>query len=125
VFLSSLPLLSTSSAKREVYLDHVALGFVTPITYWTGVALVNASRERKAQVAIRLYRPDGELVAQTTRTVPRRGRLLNLVSELEPGFNANQFGGFLQVTSDVEVFAFMLFGDTGSTFLSAVPVRYP
>jgi hypothetical protein len=122
-FLSSLPLLSTSSAKREIYLDHVALGSIAPITYWTGIALVNASPERDAQVEIRLYRPDGELVGQTTRTIPGKGRLLKLVSELGPSFNVNQFGGFLRVTSDVEVFAFMLFGDTGSTFLSAVPVR--
>jgi hypothetical protein len=122
-FLSSLPMLSTSSAKREIYLDHVALGTIAPITYWTGIALVNASRERDAQVAIRLYKPDGGLVGQATGTLPRRGRLLRLVSELGPGFNVNQLGGFLQITSDVEVFAFMLFGDAGLTFLSAVPVR--
>ncbi len=122
-FLSSLPLLSTSSAKRETHLDHVALGTIAPITYWTGVAFVNASRERDAHVEIRLYKPTGEPVAQTSATIPKRGRLLRLVSELGSAFNVSQFGGFLQVTADVEVFAFMLFGDTGSTFLSAVPVR--
>ncbi len=122
-FLSSLPLLPASSAKRDIYLDHVALGKIPPITFWTGVALVNASRERDAQVAIRLYRPGGELAAQTTKTIPRKGRLLKLVSELGPGFNIDQSGGFMHIVSDVELFATMLFGDTGSTFLSAVPVR--
>jgi len=122
-FLSSLPLLSTSSAKREIYLDHVALGTIAPLPYWTGIAIVNASQERDAHVAIRLYNPNSQLVGQTTKIIPKRGRLLKLISELDPSFNVNQFGGFLQVTSDVEVFAFMLFGDTGSTFLSAVPVR--
>lgn len=122
-FLSSLPLLSPASAKREIYLDHVALGTLARVTYWTGIAVVNASRERDARVAIRLYRPDGELVGETARTIPRRGRLLTLVSELGPGFSVNQFGGFVHITSDVEVFAVMLFGDTGPTFLSAVPVR--
>ncbi len=122
-FLSSLPLLPASSAKREVYLDHIALGRVPPITFWTGVALVNASRERDAQAVIRLYRPGGELAAQATKTIPRKGRLLKLVSELGPGFDIEQSGGFMHITSNVELFATMLFGDTGFTLLSAVPVR--
>ena len=122
-FLSSLPLLSTSSAKRELYLDHLSLGTIPPITYWTGVALVNASRERDAQVVISLHRPDGQLVGQTTKTILKKGRLVKLISELDPSFNIDQLGGFLRITSDVEVFALMLLGDTGLTFLSAVPVR--
>jgi hypothetical protein len=122
-FLSSLPLLSTSSAKRELHLDLVALGTVGPVSYWTGVALMNASRERDARVVLSLYKPDGQLVGQTTKTIPKKGRLVKLVSELDPSFNTGQFGGFLRVTSDVEVFALMLFGDRGLTFVSAVPAR--
>lgn len=122
-FLSSLPLLSTSSAKRDVYLDHVALGTIAPITYWTGIAVVNASRERDAHVTIELYDTNGKLVGQTSRTILKKSRLLSLVSALDPSFNVNQFGGFVHINSDVEVFTFMLFGDAGQTFLSAVPVR--
>jgi len=122
-FLSSVPLLTTSSAKRELFLDHVASGTIAPITYWTGIALVNASRERNAEVVIGLYKPDGQSVGQTRKTIPAKGRLVRLINELDPSFNIDQFGGFLLVTSDVEVFALMLLGDAGLTFLSAVPVR--
>jgi len=122
-FLSSLPLYSTSAAKREIYLDHVALGTVAAVTYWTGVALANASQERDAHIVIELYRSDGQMVGRAARTIPRKSRLVNLISELDPSFNVSQFGGFIRVTSDVEVFAFMLIGDTRNTFLSAVPVR--
>mgnify|MGYP001082270668 CR=1 FL=1 len=42
-FLASLPLLSTSSAKRELFLDHVAIGTIGDVPYFTGIALVNPS----------------------------------------------------------------------------------
>jgi hypothetical protein len=63
------------------------------------------------------------LVGHTTRTIAPNGRLLNLVSELDSTFGVHQFGGFIRITADVEVFTFMLFGDTATTFLSAVPVH--
>ena len=122
-FMSSLPLLATSGAKREFYLDYVALGTIPPISYWTGVAILNASQERDAHVTLKLYGSKGNLVAQTSKTFARKSRLIDLLSGLDPRFNVNQFGGFIHVTSDVELFTFMLIGDTAATFLAAVPVR--
>jgi hypothetical protein len=124
-FLASLPLLSTSSAKRELFLDHVAIGTIGDVPYFTGIALVNPSKTRNANVTIQLYSEQGTLMAQTsTPYVLEPGkRVSQMLGDFFPGFSGSQFGGFVKVSSDVEVFSFMLFGDTSLNFLSAVPVR--
>jgi hypothetical protein len=121
--ISSLPFLSTSSAKRDIYLDHVALGTVAPQTYWTGIAVVNASQERNSHVTIAVFNANGSLVGQINKTIAANARLIDVVSNLDSSFDVNQFGGFIHISSDVELFTFMLFGDAANTFISAVPVR--
>ena len=124
-FLASLPLLSTSSAKRELFLDHVAIGTIGDVPYFTGIALVNPSKTRNANVNIQLYSEQGALVAQTSSPylLEPGKRVSQMLGDFFPGFSGSQFGGFVKITSDVEVFSFMLFGDTSLNFLSAVPVR--
>ena len=124
-FLACLPFLSTSSAKRELFLDHVAIGTIGNTPYFTGIALVNPSKTRDASINVQLYNETGTLVAQTsTPFVLAPGkRVSQMLGDFFPGFSGSQFGGFVKMTSDVEVFSFMLFGDTSLNFLSAVPVR--
>jgi hypothetical protein len=125
LFLASLPLLSTSSAKREIFLDHVAIGTIGAVNYFTGIALVNPSKTRTASISIALYDQGGVLMAQTAAPVqlgPGK-RVSQMLGDFFPGFSGSQFGGFVRLTSDVEIFSFMLFGDMSLNFLSAVPVR--
>ncbi len=125
LFMASLPLLSTSSAKREIYLDHVAIGLIGTVNYWTGIALVNPSRTRTASINLQLYDQNGNLTAQTARRsnwVPVSARRACCPTSSRDSVAASS-GGFVRLTSDVEVYSFMLFGDVGLNFLAAVPVR--
>lgn len=122
--LSSLPLMSTASAKRQTYFDHVALGTINNVTYYTGIAMVNPSKDRTAHVTVTLYNATTfAQVGQATVDIAPGNRYINMVSAIDPTFNVTQFGGFVKITSDVEVYSFMLFGDVSSVFMSAVPVR--
>lgn len=124
-FLSSLPLLSTASAKRELYLDHVAVGVIGSTHYFTGTALVNPSQTRTATATLTLYDQDGVQKAQQTITLAPGNRRIDML----PGLmglagDYSQMAGFLKITSDVELLCFQLFGDAANfNFLSAVPVR--
>jgi hypothetical protein len=122
-YLAALPLMSTISARREIFFRQVAVGLAGSVDYFTGLALANPSATDAANINIELHSADGTILAQTTtpyRLDPgcRTGRL---VQELIPNFPSTQFGGYMRVTSDVEVNAFMLIGDNYYNFLSAVP----
>lgn len=124
MYLASLPLLSTSSAKRELFLDHVAIGNIG-VDYFTGICLVNPSKTRTATINIQLYDQTGNLVASSPAPVqlgPGK-RSSQMLGSFLGGFAGPQFGGFVKITADVEVFSFMLFGDMSLNFMSAVPVR--
>jgi|GEM_PF-1036630 len=125
-FVASLPLLSTASAKREIFLDHVAVGESGGITYFTGIAFVNPSQTRTANIVIELYAADGSLTADNSAnpyTLAPGGHVAQMIGDFLTSFSGTQIAGFIRVRSDVEVFSFMLFGDAGGQFLSAVPVR--
>ncbi len=123
-FLSSLPFLSTSSAKRAMNFDFVATGRIGGVDYYTGLAAVNPSPDRPAQVTVTLYDASSAQVARKTVSIAPRGRFLSLVDQIDPAFNVEgQFGGFVSLSSDVEVYSFMMFGDRDFRFLAAVPVR--
>jgi len=125
-FVASLPLLSTASAKREIFLDHVAVGESGGINYFTGIAFVNPSSTRTATIYIELYAADGSLTADNSAdpyTLDPGEHIAQMISDFLPTFSGTQIAGFIRVRSDIEVFSFMLFGDTGGVFLSAVPVR--
>jgi hypothetical protein len=125
-FVASLPLLSTASSKREIFLDHVAVGDSGGINYFTGIAFVNPSQTRTANIIIELYAADGSLTADNSAdpyTLAPGGHVAQMIGDFLSSFSGTQIAGFLRVRSDVEVFSFMLFGDSGGQFLSAVPVR--
>ena len=125
-FMATLPLLSTASAKNELYLDHVAIGNIGGINYFTGITIYNPSKDT-AHITLTLYDSDGNQVA-TTQTPYELGagkRLSTMLQGLFSGLPSDfsQSGGFLKIESDKEICSFMLFGDTGLNFLSAIPVR--
>jgi hypothetical protein len=124
-YLTALPLMSTSSAKREIYFGHVAVGLAGTVNYYTGLALVNTSSVATAHINLELYDKEGNLVARTNKPyeLAPKNRLAKVVQELIPDFSGNQFGGFVHLVSDVEVSAYMVFGDTAINFITAVPVR--
>jgi hypothetical protein len=117
---SLLPLQTAGS--REFYFGQVANGTVSGINYWTGVAVLNTS-SLPAQVTFRVYRSDGELNGNeaTVTLLPGR-KYVGLLSQL-PGIGTLtvQSSGYLYIYATEPVFAFELFGDSGNTFLSAVP----
>lgn len=124
--LSSLPLMSTASAEREIYLDHLAMGNISGLDFYTGLALFNPSKERTANVTMYYKDPADNTYkqhAQTTKAIASQNRWVDLVNNLDASFNVTQNGGFLKITSYVEIFAFQLFGDYAFDYLSAVPVR--
>ena len=124
-YLAALPLMSTSSAKREMFFGHVAMGVLGNVDYFTGLALVNTSATATANIQLELFDSTGRRVARTQipYALGPNSRTAQLVQQLIPEFQGSQFGGFVHLVSDVEVYAYMLFGDNSYNFLSAVPVR--
>jgi hypothetical protein len=71
-------------------------------------ALVNTSSSA-ASVTLTVYGSDGSVVAQSTQTVPAKGQLARLASEVFPGTTK---GGWVQIQSlSPEVQGFELVGD--------------
>jgi hypothetical protein len=122
-YLAALPLMSTASARRQFFFGQVAVGQLNNVAYFTGLALANPSPTQTAQVNIELHSKEGSILARTTTPVEivPGGRFARLVEELIPGFPSSQFGGYLRLTSNVEVYAYMLVGDNDYNILSAVP----
>ena len=125
-FMATLPLLSTSSIKNELYLDHVAIGNIGGIDYFTGITIYNPGSET-AHMTITLYDQDGNEITKTNTPYElgpgkRLSTMLQNIFSNLPG-DYSQAGGFLKIESDKEVCSFMLFGDAGLNFLSAIPVR--
>jgi hypothetical protein len=124
-YLTALPLMSSASAKRELFFGHVAIGLQGDVDYFTGLAIINASTTDTANVSLELYNKEGTLVAgtQTPVVLGPNSRVAQLVQQLIPTFQGSQAGGYVHLVSDVEVYGYMLFGDASYNFLSAVPVQ--
>jgi hypothetical protein len=124
-YLTALPLMSSASAKRELFFGHVAIGLQGDVDYFTGLAIINASTTATANISLELYNKEGTLVArtQTPFVLGPNSRTAQLVQQLIPTFQGSQAGGYVHLVSDVEVYGYMLFGDASYNFLSAVPVH--
>jgi hypothetical protein len=122
-YLAALPLMSTSTASREKFFGQVAVGILGNVDYFTGLALVNPSATDAANINVELHNTDGSILAQTTTPIrlDPGNKTAGLAQQLIPGFPGSQFGGYIRLTSDVEVHAYMLIGDNYYNFLSAVP----
>ena len=118
-YLSAQPLART--ALKRMLFGHVASGPAGSIDYFTGLALLNPS-DAQARVWVTLHDPSGD---------PARNRSMNLL--LLPGQRLSQMitdyfsdlgptlGGWIEVQADQGLLGYVLFGDTGLQFLSAVP----
>ena len=120
-FVAALPL-QTEGFTRAIF-SQVANGSPDPskpsLSVFTGLALFNPN-SGNAEVTIRVFDNDGNLVGDTTLTLgvnERRSELVEtLVSE-----SAGLLGGYIEVVSDQPLIAQQFFGNSTLQFLSAVP----
>jgi len=122
-YLSSLPLMPSSLARREIYFGQIAVGRLGNIDYFTGLALVNPGTTETARVDIEAHQADGSILARTAAPleIGPGARAIGLLQALVPGFPESQFGGYIRLISNIEVNAYILIGDNYYNFLSAVP----
>jgi hypothetical protein len=122
-YLAALPLMSSAAAKREIYFGQVAVGVLGNVDFFTGLAMVNPSRTETASIDIELHDKNGNTLAKTTTpfSLGPASRTAQLVPQLIPGFPSSQFGGYIRLISNIEVNAYVMFGDNYYNFLSAVP----
>jgi hypothetical protein len=100
-----------------VVFSHVASDDV----YFTGIAVLNPN-SASATVKLEVYAADGSLVDSASETIPagrRQGRLLTEFIASMAG--KSQSGGYIQLTADIPVAAFCLFGTHSLSVLSAIP----
>jgi len=120
-FIAALPL-QTEGFTRAIF-SQVANGSADPgnpsLDSFTGLALFNPN-SGIAEVTIRVFDRDGNLVGERTLTLGVNERLSQLVEILVPE-SAGLLGGYLEVVSDQPLIAQQFFGNTTLQFLSAVP----
>jgi hypothetical protein len=116
VAFSSLPggavaaLAAEAAGRKQMTFSHVAQGN----GYWTGLALLSPTG---GTAVVELRSADGEIVA--SKTVTLGDRIVGTLGQLLPVGDVS--GGYIQIRSDSEVFAFELFGNPRGTILAAVP----
>lgn len=122
-YLAALPLMSTATARRKIFFGQVGVGTLGNINYFTGLAMTNPSKTETAKVTIELHGTDGKPIAKTETPVEivPGGRNIGLIPQLIANFPESQFGGYLQLNSNIEINAYMLVGDESYNFLSAIP----
>jgi len=130
-FSSSLPLQQTG--HNRFLLGHIASGTMGTLTFFTGMALLDPAADplSVSDVTITAYDQDGRLLATRKLLLggydgagdPRPKRQVFLLDQFIPELGPI-FGGYLTVENQSAadgLLVFELFGDTGLTFLSAVP----
>jgi hypothetical protein len=130
-FLACLPL--QRAEHNRFLLGHMANGTLGPMSYYTGLAIVNPEPDLNVKTDLRVTAYDQNGVPLDSRklilggTDPQTGkrpqRSVFLLHDFMPELTAI-FGGYLVVenrsaTDGILVFA--LFGDTAATFMSAIP----
>ncbi len=114
-FASSLPLVY--SLRNSITYSQVASNDM----YFTGVAVLNPSLAN-ANVVIQFVSENGQVMAQTTQTLPGMNRIARLVTELFPSMaGQNGTSGYIRVIADKPVASFALFGTNSLSVLSAIP----
>ncbi len=120
-FIAALPL-QTEGFTRAIF-SQVANGSADPgnpsLDSFTGLALFNPN-SGIAEVTIRVFDRDGNLVGERTLTLGVNERLSQLVEILVPE-SAGLLGGYIEVVSDQPLIGQQFFGNTTLQFLSAVP----
>jgi sugar lactone lactonase YvrE len=103
------------SGATPVYFSQVAQND----QYWTGFAAINAN-ETNVKVTVRVYDGTGTRVASGDTTIPAKGRISKLLSELAGAFPAMS-KGYFEVSSTLPLACFALFGTNDGKVLAAIP----
>jgi len=119
---STLPL--QASGSDNIYFAQVANGGVGGVDYFTGISVIN-NNDVPVDVTIRVHAGNSDLNGEVTRTLQPGEKYVRLLKTIEDiGELSDQASGYIHVTSTSPVFAFVLFGDSGGNFLSAVLAQY-
>lgn len=116
--LTSYPL--SNNLYRALQFNQVAEGNAGDLGYWTGIALMNGL-EKQVNVRVQIYRSDGSEDQSVVISLNPYGQYASLLSEFvdDPGYT--RIGGYIRVTSADPISAIVLYGDSSSQFLAAVP----
>jgi predicted CXXCH cytochrome family protein len=98
-----------ATGRKQMTFSHVAQGN----GYWTGLALLSPAG---SSAVVELRSETGELTASKTLTLS--GRVVGTLGQLLPVGDVT--GGYIQIRSDGEIFAFELFGNERGSILAAV-----
>jgi hypothetical protein len=118
-YLSAQPLERT--ALKRMLFGHVASGPAGGIDYFTGLALLNPA-DAQASVWVTVHDPSGAVLRTTAAPIllaPGQ-RLSQMITDYFPDLGPT-LGGWIEVQADQGLLGYVLFGDTGLQFLSAVP----
>ena len=92
--------------------------FASNSQWYTGVVLANPDPTITAHVTLNAYSSAGGLLGTANRNVPAKSKLSELVPALFPGVTGT---GWIEVTSDKDIFAFDLYGDQVAGGVAALP----
>ncbi len=103
-------------------IGHIAEGlFGSPAKgLYTGLAIFNPNRGM-TNLLVEVFAPDGQLIQHANVHVESLSRISKTIGQFFDLQNMQQNGGTIQVTSDLPVVLFSVFGSTTSDFLVAVP----
>jgi hypothetical protein len=112
---TALPLVG--NLDQSVVFSHVS----SNDKYYTGVAIVNPN-SIEAHVIVQLLAGDGNPGIATMVTIPAGRRISTVLTELFPDLvGIQRYSGYFQVTSDVGIASFSVFGSNDLKLLSAIP----
>jgi hypothetical protein len=115
---STYPLASQLSPL--FHFNQVAQGSAGAIDYWTGIALVN-ELDRPVNLTVSVLREDGSLDRSADLTLQPLERYAALLSQIFEDSSYTRLNGYIQVAASEPIAATVLYGDSTSRFLSAVP----
>ncbi len=118
-YASTLPLIAEGATKA--YILHVAQA--NPLGIFTGLAILNPG-SGPAQVQLRAFDQAGAQTGEKSFSIPAGGRIVDLLATntyFGPTFS--QVGGHLEISSDLRVVPFALFGSYDLSYLAAIEAQ--
>jgi sugar lactone lactonase YvrE len=106
------------TSLSDIFFSQIAQGN----GFYTGLALLNPNTQ-PVSITIDAFDKNGQPIGSTSTSLAAGGRLARLSSEYFPALTS-VFGGYFHVASSRPVFAYELFGSSGSaTILANVPAQ--
>jgi len=119
-FSSALTL--QESGVQNMMFSHLAVGDLYETDYYTGVTILNAGAA-DVTVQVTVYDEYGQITGQDDALIPAGCKVSQMIQNFVPGLQP-QIKGYITITTSdpsAELYAFELFGDSESNFMSAVP----